>query len=402
MKILIITPSFPPILNPESICAGKLAQALVEAGVEVTVVSQSLETYPGMEDDSPCWSGDMGRVVRLAAPWYGKKAGSLAAKTLRLDRLASWFHLAAIEYCNRLLEGERFDLVMSRAPHGDSMYAVHRLKKKFKFKWMASFADPFPTFFLPEPYGRGKAIGFFQSRQAAWARQALELADYVRFPSERLGRYMENRLGLDLGHKMIVAPHIGWRRRSEGRKDDVFDILHAGGIGLPRVSTGLFAAFADAIAEHPALREKVRISFLGHVHDQLRAFIDESGMDGLVGFESPVPFEKSLERMDRADALLLVEAPFREGIFLPSKFCDYAVCEKPLLLYSPGDGMIFDLVGSSHPGFLGQDEAGCREAFERLLTRIASGESLEDYRYARPEEFYSERVAKKLLDAVAG
>ena len=105
--------------------------------------------------------------------------------------------------------------------------------------------------------------------------------------------------------------------------------------------------------------------------------------------------------MSEAHALLIMEAPFKEGIFFPSKFSDYAMSRKPLLIFSPENGTLSDFVGGRrHPGFLGQEESGYREGINRLLERLSRGEGLADYAYASPEYFDPDRVASGLLDVL--
>ena len=51
---------------------------------------------------------------------------------------------------------------------------------------------------------------------------------------------------------------------------------------------------------------------------------------------------------------------------ITQKLADYAASKKPLLLFSPETGTIADKVGGhAHPGFLGQDRAGCSAGIDR-------------------------------------
>ncbi len=400
----MVTPNFPPQLNPESICNGKLAQALVDSGVELTVVTQSFNPAKHIKDESPCWNGNMGKVMRLSPPWYSitERTGNLPAKIRMRERSTSWFSSAAYGYCRRLLRGQSFDIILSRSNPVDAMIVGYCLRKDFNIKWVAGLNDPHPTCFYPEPYGKGYPDSFFEHSQTRWTRKALSIADHVLFPCERLGRYMIKALNLKAEGRMIVAPHIGWRRDALKSKDDYINILHIGTLGPPRVSKNFLRCFYDLLLEHSGTIDNIRLIFLGRTDEKLRRFIKENGMESHIIIENQVSYEESLKRIDEASVILLMEATLKEGIFFPSKFCDYAISNKPLLLFSPEKGTISDLVGGySHPGFLGQEEKRFKYGIDRLLRRLDKNESLSDYTCPRPDEFEAKHVVNDLLAGIS-
>src|SRR5262249_51379562 len=56
-----------------------------------------------------------------------------------------------------------------------------------------------------------------------------------------------------------------------------------------------------------------------------------------------VSYEQSLEHIAAAALCVLVEADLPEGVFLPSKLCDYLAARKPVLALSPDRGTVSDL-----------------------------------------------------------
>ena len=105
--------------------------------------------------------------------------------------------------------------------------------------------------------------------------------------------------------------------------------------------------------------------------------------------------------MAQAAALLLMEATLDEGIYLPSKFCDYSRSGKPLLLFCPEAGTIADLVGGyQHPGFLGQNEKQYGPRIDLFLDRLAQGQNLQDYAYPRPQEFEARTIVDQFLSLI--
>ena len=62
-------------------------------------------------------------------------------------------------------------------------------------------------------------------------------------------------------------------------------------------------------------------------------------------FNSPISYIKSLEKMQQADILLIIDAAFEKSVFLPSKLIDYLGSKTPILGISP-DGTTKDLLKS--------------------------------------------------------
>jgi hypothetical protein len=105
-----------------------------------------------------------------------------------------------------------------------------------------------------------------------------------------------------------------------------------------------------------------------------------------------LPASELPRALARADALLLLEAELQEGVFLASKFSDYAVSGRPVLMFSPRDGTVSDHVGGPrHPGFLSQDVEEAANRLARFVTRWQAGDPCLDYQVSpapgmRPEE----------------
>ena len=399
MKILMIAGVYPPLLNAEAICNGKLALALSQAGAEVTVVTQNYPDTQGQRDDSACWDGNALEVVRFdpPSPPLLTKLANLPAKAAS-HRLATWFSAAAYRYCGRLLQTRQYDLVLTRSNPADSTIAGYRLKKKCRhIKWVAGLNDPDPYCMYPEPYGRGRPHGYLEKAQVAWTRAALDLANYALFPCERLGKYMANKLELDLGPKTIIMPHIGWSRPPQKASNGKLTILHAGSL-LTRNGSAVLKGLCREISKIPALKNRISIVLMGKHNRMVEEQIKDFDHEGVLSLQDAVSYEQSLYKIAEADALLLIEAVMEEGIYLPSKFCDYAASAKPLLLYTPETGSISDLVGGyRHPGFLGQEEPRVGERIGAFLLKAANRQSLEDYRYPRPHDFDPQKIAGQIL-----
>jgi hypothetical protein len=290
---------------------------------------------------------------------------------------------------------QSFDVVLSGRDAIDTAYRLHR---EFAVRWIATVTDPRPTCILPPPYGKGWPQGLVDRCHCSYIRRALRAADKVVFPSSRLASYHERALHVNLGSRKLSIPHIGWHRGAPVARKGTFEILYAGGLDRYRLGIHFFRWFADVLRGYPDLGGRIRLTVLGEVAPQALEFINSNGLRHLVNPEGKVCYEESLRRISAADALLLIEAPLEEGIFLPAKFCDYAVARKPLLMFSPEKGAVSDLVGEfAHPGLLGQNEELCKRRIAQFLECARGGLGLEQYLCPCPEIFYPNVVGERLL-----
>ncbi|HUT53008.1 MAG TPA: glycosyltransferase [bacterium] len=396
MRLLMITPNFPPEENPEAVVNYKLALALSQAGVEMTVLTRELDRGEKIDESWPA-ELDAGEVVRIARPWHMLPARVVNNLTrARMRQVAmTWFGGRAYDAARRLLRRGRFDAVLSRSGTVDAIAAVSHLQQEFKPRWIAGINDPLPPCLYPAPY-HGSGRNLRERLELKWLRKALSRADQVMFPCEALGRHLARGLDLDFHGRMLVVPHIGWSAAPE--KTNHLEILHAGSVGGPRISEPFFAALAQALREFPSLARALRVTFLGKVNDDLGRVIARYGLSDNVRVEPHLGYGPSLRRMAQSHLLLLMEATLQEGIFFPSKFADYSAAQKPLLLFCPERGTISDFVGGyEHPGFLGQSEEKCRERLARLFHLLERGDSIAAYAYPRPGDFDPARVARELI-----
>ena len=141
----------------------------------------------------------------------------------------------------------------------------------------------------------------------------------------------------------------------------------------------------------------VELYFLGELNDNDKKEVANFKFPDSVKFLGSVCYERSLEQMQKASALLLVEAILKDGIFLPSKFCDYAVSAKPMLMFSPKNGTIADIVGKNHPGLLGQTEHEVTKGLELFFRRYTAGNKLQDYLCPDPGQFSERRIVDQFM-----
>lgn len=80
-----------------------------------------------------------------------------------------------------------------------------------------------------------------------------------------------------------------------------------------------------------------RLHFWSGTPDIVRAYVDQSGAEGLVENHGPVPHRQALQAMLDSDVLLVFGASDTDELHVPGKLFEYVYCRRPILaLVEPG------------------------------------------------------------------
>ena len=98
----------------------------------------------------------------------------------------------------------------------------------------------------------------------------------------------------------------------------------------------------------------------------------------------PVKYEESQQILETYDIQLIIEAPCKEGIFLPTKVSDSMQLRKPIFTVSPPVGILNDLYMQGHISYFSsvKDEKNILTTLEQVYKDFKNGKlktySLED------------------------
>ena len=347
-RVLMLAPYYYPATGAEAIVTSKLAVALLEAGWQVTVLtdSEAGRFYPATNLERFKVLEACTHDVRVWRP------GGIAKRTGWMPITRSASHLRGLAWSLRaavrargLLRQQKFDVLLSRSMPQYGHLAALMLANKRLAPWVASWSDPIPPEKAPPPYGRG-AQGHANWLSMRYCRAVATHADWHVFPSERLRRYVTSYLPA-CRFKSSAIPHVALDGLVvPGRPSaDSFVVCHAGG-GLawqaPDVLLEAFARFARTVGP----QGRVHLRFIGARREQILSARWNGTLGHLLSFEEAKPYQETLRECASASVLLVLEADCAEGIFLPSKFVDYAQAGRPILAVSPLAGTLADLLRS--------------------------------------------------------
>lgn len=329
--IVFLSMAYPPALTPRAIQVERLAKAMdadiilyccgkrVEERREGRLTIRSLPLAP-LERF----------IVRVCDRFFP------ALKSMP-DEYVIWARRAAKAIMKDVKPGRHDRLVTFSQPHSGHIAGL-LVKRKAGCFWVASFSDPFTDnpFFR---YGH-----FWVNKQLE--KKIVEQADRVLFTSQETLDLVMKKYPGNLHHKAMVlehsyAPeHAVLRQKFAGHRNVRFTLRHLGNLYAERSPMPVIDALVKIQAKAPALLENFTLDFVGHVENKEEVLDRTKGLpEGVITFTGTVDYARSLELMHGADALLLIEAPGEQSVFLPSKLVDYIGAGKPILaLTPPGTG----------------------------------------------------------------
>ncbi|HVN31489.1 MAG TPA: glycosyltransferase [Thermoanaerobaculaceae bacterium] len=347
-RILLVTRIFPPSANPEALCTGKLAFALAEAGVKVTVV-----TLEGNEPKRPVDAAYLAhqRVSVVRIPGCTVRGALKVASYLRSwwavrTSLSDAFSVEALaEGARARLKEERFDLIYARGLPAAGFLAGCLAAETSGVPWMCHLSDPWPRFLLPEPYRRQ----FFRVRnlweERRWLRRVARTAMGISVPSQKMAGYLRGRSAEYTRSKFIVVPHVSLQptngSSAEGKPKPAprttLRIVYTGNIDSSRDVRPLFRAVKQVLHDSP---NGIELTFMVFDARPILSLSQQYGLGSAVRCIDPSSYQDAQRLAAEADALLLIEANTAEGVFLPSKFVDYCSTGRPILALTPDDSEV--------------------------------------------------------------
>lgn len=454
MKILIVSPHFPPTNAADMQRVRLLLPYLKGVGVEAEVLSVEAEQVASPQDP---WL-----VPGLSLDVQIHRVRALGLKWARLPGLGilSFRAMAALRRKgDELLGSERFDLVY----FSTTQFGVHVLgpywKQRYGVPFVMDYQDPWVNDYYREhpevtpPGGRFKyAISSWMSRRDeprvlrecsgitsvsdAYPRQLEGRYDFLKILSRgRMTRvegrgaasdeqYYESFKKLSTQSKSLpslIVPFPGddldfERVRSEGVTQKLFDpkdgfrhwvYVGRGGKDMEMATRSLFRALkgmSESGGEAEFLRS-LRIHFIGTSYagagrgvKSIEPIAIEEGLGEIVA-EHPdrIPYSETLRCLLDADALVVPGS--NDPAYTASKIYPYLLAEKPLLAVFHENSSVVSLIRSVGGGVVIPFATG--EGMESIAERIRA-EWLEGSQYERAVPLDREAFAPYTARAQAG
>lgn len=388
-KILMIAPSSIPLNGAEAIVNTKLLELLTNNNFKIDLISKKhkWEEYP-LQNNLNELNIKLNNIKTVEVD------NKLNFKTV-MQHLFTYIifgtvfkgaHWAYVVYFNnkQFFKNNNYDYVLTKdAP---SYLLGYLLKKKYKYKWVASWNDPYPGLKYPEPYGKGvnAQLPWYQKK----VLKIMENADFHIFPSVRLKDYMQQYLKIS-ECKILIAPHIVFENHKRSKsKSDFLRILHSGNVKNPRDPKLLILALKKLKNENPDL--KISMDFLGVYDDDLKDVILKNNLTQYVNLLPPVKYKDNINSLSNYDLAMIIEAKCEEGIFLPTKVGDYMQSHIPIFSISPKIGLLNDLFKEGYIQYFSTNEVNEIYAQLKIIYNDFLNANIKESIAYKP--FFAERI----------
>jgi len=342
----MFAPAFAPLGNPEAIVNTNLALAFLAAGWDVEILTRDLSgmtDYMYAMEWENSWLPLKNRTHEIQYP--GKKLtaiGDTLFQGMRGGYLIEGCRWAMRAYDAALVLHRKkpFDVVLSRAqPHVAHLGAM-LFAGRVGIPWIANWNDPIVHPSLESNYPP-LALGTIEKRFIA--RVARD-ANLHTFPAERLKNHAGHYFPV-LAERARIIPHVAHAHTPSKPQlpRRIFTLCHVGNLGPGRDPEVLFRAVADLVRRENAA-DSVEMKFIGISSYDLAMLAKKYQLEHMLRFMGRLRHSEIQTHLDSADVLVVLEAPIQEGIYLPSKFVEYAETGTPVIAISPRTGTLPDLL----------------------------------------------------------
>jgi len=261
------------------------------------------------------------------------------------DSYVGWVPFAAHAASRALRDGG----VLLTTSSPDSAHLVGLLCARGRVPWVADFRDPWVRrmSFAPPTGWHRRAQGALERAVVANASRIVVTSEATRL--DFLSRYRF------LDAERIVSIPNGFDEDDFPTEDpplsSQFELLHLGQLNPERPIHSLLYHLEEFLEIRPKARPLTRLSLIGPRYLEDEKEVARRRLGDVVRFEDVLPHRMAIDRLLRAQVLILLEQESqRGGLVLPGKTFEYLRSGRPILGLLPR-GAAWDLITRLEAGF---------------------------------------------------
>lgn len=292
----------------------------------------------------------------------------ICINNLYLHKLSKWFkHIPVLKYiyhldsllwsykaykkAQKIHRRHPVDYTFSRIMPQYGHLPALLFSKKTHVPWIANWSDPMPRNKAPEPYGAGINSPISKNNKF-YLNKICKYAKAHTFPSSYLKDYYLQYLPAN-SLQCYVLPHVIDKNiKIPYHQHESLIMSHIGGGLIQRNPTLFFNALKNVKEKERYKNLQLKINFVGPIEKYIIDIVNELQLTHIVSFTGKLPYIESLKHIQDSDILLIIEAPMKEGIFLPSKITDVLSYHKPIFAISPPKGVLKSLINTYKGGLI--------------------------------------------------
>ncbi len=341
-QLLAISWAMPPAVYPRSIQVARSLKALTGFGWHTIVICAEPPPGTTLDPELQREYEKHYRAVRIDpersdTSWWQRWRRPAAAGSA--DPEARWIAEATAAAAAAARRQRPAAVVSFAQPWSDHRVGL-RVSTNAGLPWVAHFSDPWAD----NPYADQSEPARSAARDAE--REVIARADAIVFTTRRIADLVMGKYPREWDTKVHIVPHGFEPEADQARSpssDDTLRLVYAGDFYGIRTPAGLIEALARINAQQP-LAGRLEMSFVGLVPETAMKQASDAGLDGVVRFCGRMAYSQCAAIARGADALLVIDAPGKESVFLPSKLIDYLGYARPMVGLTPANGASADLL----------------------------------------------------------
>lgn len=304
----------------------------------------------------------------------------------------SWYPSAKRRAIKESTRGE-YDYIYSVCtPYASHLIALET-KRKSGLPWVAWFYDPwFDNPYRPFKYKR------LRERDRRNEAAVAEHADIIIHSNQAIYNEWVERYGVSIKEKMFIVPFVFNTSKIERGKEDYkenkkFVISHIGSLYPNRDSSDFLKALMLLLDNHPELKNKIELNYVGNVTDNDRNLVNYYQLSDITFFTGVLSEADCQNYFEKSNLFLAIDGKNSRNIFFPSKIMKYFYCGKPILGMTPkGSALQYELEKSRNYCFENEDYEGIAEFLRLAILEkdFPSGYDKEYWRNFTMEKVYPE------------
>lgn len=392
-KILLLTHVFPPYVFPESYLITKKLGNLKDCEIDVITMEAFFPWVTRDLEFEALATKDFSNIQRLKPPtWY---------KYLPFSKLEVLFSLPDAYlyllplYVRKIktMSLDNYDIVVTWSMYHSVHLLGPLLKKKYPaLRWIAHFSDPWSDnpFFT-----HGRFVKFINEKLESYVFKG---ADKIVFTSlSTLENFTKKYSFWKNKAHYIAHCFVEKLYPKKINKNKIYTIRYLGSFYKSRSPKPFIDGLIAINKDDPEFLNpsKIRIEFIGSSEFNIDDLLGDLP-PGLLMQRSSISYIESLRLMKESDLLLVIDAPFENSPFLPSKIVDYFGAEK--VIFGVGAAGVTRSV-LENAGFLVASPDNPEEIAEKFKQSIASCPIKLDSEYDNQRRMFAQtRIQKEFLD----
>jgi glycosyltransferase involved in cell wall biosynthesis len=355
--VLIVAFHFPPEGGSSGVLRTlKFSRYLLQFGWTPVVLTARDTVYPSTD---PTLLAEVPSEVEVHRAWCADatRIFSVAGRYPELvsipDRYSSWWVPGVIAGC-RLIKSRGCSAIFSTSPVPTAHLIAMTCKRVCGTPWIADFRDPWIE---DRQYS-----GFSRSRDAferRLERNVLRSADRVTATTPQLRHELLARhTHLDPDRVAVIPNGYDEEDFAElppAASPSTFELVHTGLVtDTYRSPVPLLRAVRHLIDEGSIPEDQIAISFYGGGAYLCSAAFEDAvrtlALTRVVHVRDRVPYSQSIEKINNAAILLLLQGGRDTSTLIPAKAFEYIRAGRPILALTEPDGATADLILATDAG----------------------------------------------------